>query len=136
MKVLRFVRLVLLFVITTLSLAACNEESNSTAPIFYIKSPLEEGLIFGGEGGEQFIEFGCNMDWNLQISSPNNDMTWCTPSMTSGKAGNYNVKFTVTKNTDENERFVYVNIFAGTSTITFIITQHKKILKMMWKNQL
>lgn len=126
MKVLRFVRLVFIIVITSLSLAACNEDSNSTAPIFYIDSSLEEGLIFGGEGGEQFIKFGCSMDWNLQISSPNNDMTWCTPSMTSGKAGNYNVKFTVTKNTDENERFVYVNIFAGTSTITFIITQHKK----------
>lgn len=126
MKVLRFVRLVFIIVITSLSLAACNEDSNSTAPIFYIDSSLEEGLIFGGEGGEQFIKFGCSMDWNLQISSPNNDMTWCTSSMTSGKAGNYNVKFTVTKNTDENERFVYVNIFAGTSTITFIITQHKK----------
>lgn len=49
MKVLRFVRLVFIIVITSLSLAACNEDSNSTAPIFYIDSSLEEGLIFGGE---------------------------------------------------------------------------------------
>lgn len=45
MKVLRFVRLVFIIVITSLSLAACNEDSNSTAPIFYIDSSLEEGLI-------------------------------------------------------------------------------------------
>lgn len=126
MKVLRFIRQVLFFVITSLSFTACNKDSNSATPIFGIDSSFEKGLTFGGEGGEQSINFDCSMDWVLQISSPNNDITWCTPSITSGKAGSYNIKFTATKNTDENERFVYVNIFAGTSTIAFIVTQHKK----------
>ncbi|WP_373176590.1 leucine-rich repeat protein [Bacteroides eggerthii] len=126
MKVLRFIRLILLFVITSLSFTACNEDSNSTAPIFVIDSSLEKGLTFSGEGGEQSINFTCSMDWILQISSPNNDIAWCTPSITRGKAGNYIVKFAATKNTEENKRFVYVNIFAGTSAITFIITQHTK----------
>ena len=126
MKVLRFIKAVLVIVSMFLSFTACSEGQDSAAPIFGIAFSPEEGLIFNGEGGEQSINFSCNMDWGLQMSSPNNDITWCTPSITSGKAGNYNVKFTVTKNTNKNERFVYVNIFAGTAIIEFKITQCKK----------
>ena len=63
MKVLRFIKAVLVLVSMFLSFTACSEGQDSAAPIFDIAFSPEEGLIFNGEGGEQSINFSCNMDW-------------------------------------------------------------------------
>ena len=51
MKVLRFIKAVLVLVSMFLSFTACSEGQDSAAPIFDIAFSPEEGLIFNGEGG-------------------------------------------------------------------------------------
>jgi hypothetical protein len=59
----------------------------------------------------------------LSIAEARNGVSWCTPSATSGTKGNVTIKFTLTENTEYEDRSVSVTIKAGTASSTFKITQ-------------
>ena len=84
---------------------------------------ISNGLSFSSAEGEQSISFSVNADWTLSIASTTSGTTWCKASATSGNKGTANVKFTVSENTDNEDRSVSVTIKAGTVSKTFTITQ-------------
>ena len=84
---------------------------------------LTNGLSFTSEKGEQSISFSTNESWTLSVASTTSGATWCTASATSGSKGTANVKFTVSENTDYDNRSVSVTIKSGTATKTFTISQ-------------
>ena len=84
---------------------------------------LTNGLSFTSEKGEQSISFSTNESWTLSVASTTSGATWCTASATSGSKGAANVKFTVSENTDYDNRSVSVTIKSGTATKTFTISQ-------------
>ena len=86
-------------------------------------SLVTNGLSFSTAGGEQSVSFSVNANWTLSVASTTGGSTWCKASATSGSKGTANVKFTVTENTDYDDRSVSVTIKAGTVSKTFTITQ-------------
>ena len=86
-------------------------------------SIISNGLSFSNAGGDQSISFTTNENWTLSVASTTSGANWCTASATSGSKGNVNVKFTVTENTDYDNRSVAVTIKSGTATKTFTISQ-------------
>ncbi len=84
---------------------------------------ISNGLSFDSTGGKQSISFSVNADWTLSIASTTSGTTWCKASVTSGSKGTINVKFTVSENTDYDDRSVSVTIKAGSVSKTFTITQ-------------
>ncbi len=86
-------------------------------------SIVTNGLSFSVAQGEQSVSFTTNTNWTLSIAATTGGSTWCKASATSGSKGTANVKFTVTENTDYDDRSVSVTIKAGTASKTFTITQ-------------
>ena len=86
-------------------------------------SIIANGLSFTHEKGEQSISFSTNENWTLSVASTTSGATWCTASSTSGTKGTANVKFTVTENTDYDNRSVSVTIKSGTASKTFTVSQ-------------
>ena len=86
-------------------------------------SIISNGLSFSNVAGDQSISFTTNENWTLSVASTTSGVTWCTASATSGSKGTANVKFTVTENTDYDNRSVSVTIKSGTATRTFTISQ-------------
>ena len=81
------------------------------------------GLSFGASAGDNSVSFTTNTNWTLTVSSTTSGTTWCTASATSGSKGSATVKFTVTENTEYDDRSVSVTVKAGTASKTFKITQ-------------
>ena len=81
------------------------------------------GLSFGVSAGDNTISFTTNTNWTLTVSSTTSGTTWCTASATSGSKGSASVKFSVTENTEYDDRSVSVTVKAGTASKTFKITQ-------------
>ena len=81
------------------------------------------GLSFGVSAGDNTISFTTNTNWTLTVSSTTSGTTWCTASATSGSKGSVTVKFTVTENTEYDDRSVSVTVKAGTASKTFKVTQ-------------
>ena len=81
------------------------------------------GLSFGTSAGDNSVSFTTNTNWTLTVSSTTSGITWCTASATSGGKGSATVKFTVTENTEYDDRSVSVTVKAGTASKTFKITQ-------------
>ena len=86
-------------------------------------SILTNGLSFTSEKGEQSISFSTNESWTLSVANTTSGATWCTASATSGTKGTANVKFTVSENTDYDNRSVSVTIKSGTASKTFTVSQ-------------
>ena len=84
---------------------------------------INNGLSFSNAKGEQSISFSTNENWTLSVASTTGGATWCTASATNGSKGNASVKFSVTENTDYNNRSVSVTIKSGTASKTFTISQ-------------
>lgn len=93
------------------------------AEITIDNSIVTNGLSFSVAQGEQSVSFTTNTNWTLSIAATTGGSTWCKASATSGSKGTANVKFTVTENTDYDDRSVSVTIKAGTASKTFTITQ-------------
>ena len=115
-------------------LASCsdggNDDPNPTPRPEEVKTEITidsgivtNGLSFSTAGGDQSVSFSVNANWTLSVASTTRGSTWCTASATSGSKGTANVKFTVTENTDYDDRSVSVTIKAGTVSKTFTITQ-------------
>ena len=132
MKTFRFIGLALFAIL--LCLSACS--SGGDDPIEPTPKPevtkseitidsgiISNGLSFADDGGEQTISFTTNENWTLNVASTTSGATWCTASATSGTKGSASVKFTVTENTDYEDRSVSVTIKSGTVSKTFTITQ-------------
>ena len=81
------------------------------------------GLSFGASAGDNSVSFTTNTNWTLTVSSTTSGTTWCTASATGGSKGTATVKFTVTENTEYDDRSVSVTVKAGTASKTFKITQ-------------
>ena len=81
------------------------------------------GLSFGTSAGDNSVSFTTNTNWTLTVSSTTGGTTWCTASATSGSKGSATVKFTVTENTEYDDRSVSVTVKAGTASKTFKVTQ-------------
>ena len=86
-------------------------------------SLITNGLSFSNTGGNQSISFTTNENWTLSIAETRSGSSWCTASATSGTKGTASVKFTITENTDYDNRSVSVTIKSGTASKTFTITQ-------------
>ena len=84
---------------------------------------INNGLSFSNAKGEQSISFSTNENWTLCVASTRSGATWCTASATSGSKGSASVKFSVTENTDYDDRSVSVTIKSGTASKTFTIVQ-------------
>ena len=84
---------------------------------------VTNGLSLGASEGEQSISFSASADWTLSVASTTSGASWCKASVTSGSKGTANVKFSVTENTDYEDRSVSVTIKSGTVSKTFTITQ-------------
>jgi len=132
MKTFRFIGLALFAIL--LCLSACS--SGGDDPIEPTPKPevtkseitidsgiISNGLSFADDGGEQTISFTTNENWTLNVANTTSGATWCTASATSGTKGSASVKFTVTENTDYEDRSVSVTIKSGTAAKTFTISQ-------------
>ena len=86
-------------------------------------SIITNGLSLTNEKGDHSISFTTNERWTLSVASTRSGASWCTPSATSGNKGNATVKFTITENTDYEDRSVSVTIKSGTASKSFIISQ-------------
>ena len=84
---------------------------------------INNGLSFSNAKGEQSVSFSTNEDWTLSVASTTSGATWCTASATNGSKGNASVNFSVTENTDYDNRSVSVTIKSGTASKTFTISQ-------------
>ena len=122
---------VLLVTLFMVVLASCNgggDDDPTPAPqetptISVPSNIISNGVAFTSQAGETSVSFTTNTDWTLSMAEARNGVSWCTPSATSGTKGNVTIKFTLTENTDYEDRSVSVTIKAGTATFTFKITQ-------------
>lgn len=132
MKTFRFIGFALFAILMCLS--ACSSGGDdpieptpkpevTKSEITIDSSIISNGLSFANDGGEQTISFTTNENWTLNVANTTSGATWCTASATSGSKGTANVKFTVTENTDYDNRSVSVTIKSGTATKTFNISQ-------------
>ena len=132
MKTFRIIGMALFAIL--LCLSACSSGSDdpieptptpeaTKSEITIDSSIISNGLSFANDGGEQSVSFTTNKNWTLSVASTTSGATWCTASTTNGTKGNATVKFTVTENTDYEERSVSVTIKSGTTSKTFTITQ-------------
>jgi len=94
-----------------------------TPTITLDSSISSSGVNFSDGENEKSISFTTSTDWTLSIAEVRSGTSWCIPSATSGPKGNATVKFTVTENTEYDDRSVSVNIKAGTVSKSFKITQ-------------
>lgn len=128
MKKICFMLAMMIFV-----LASCSDGGGET-PIEPTPQPekteitidsgiITNGVSLGASEGEQSVSFSTNEAWTLSIASTTSGASWCKASATSGSKGTANVKFTVTENTDYEDRSVSVTIKAGGASKTFTITQ-------------
>lgn len=126
--------LLLLATLLTMALVACSggggedeptpTPTPSETPIVTLDSSITtNGLNFDTTSGEKSVTFNTNTDWTLSIAETRSGTLWCTPSATSGFKGDVTVKFTVTENTEYDDRSVSVTIKAGTASKSFKITQ-------------
>ena len=92
-----------------------------------IKLPAQittSGMTFSeSKPGSQSVSFTCNSDWTLSIKEGRSETSWCKPSATSGTKGYATITFTVTENPTYEDRSVIVTITAGSSSISFTISQ-------------
>ena len=130
MKKALFMLAMLTCIFASCSDGGSDEPSNPTPKPEEVKSEITldngivtNGLSFGVVQGEQSVSFTTNTNWMLSIAATTGGSTWCKASATSGSKGTANVKFTVTENTDYDDRSVSVTIKAGTASKTFTITQ-------------
>ena len=130
MKKLGFMLAMFVCVLASCSDGGSDDPSNPTSKPEEVKTEITidsslvtNGLSFSTAGGEQSVSFSVNANWTLSIASTTSGATWCKASATSGSKGTANVKFTVTENTDYDDRSVSVTIKAGTVSKTFTITQ-------------
>lgn len=130
MKTFRFFRFALFTIL--LCLSACNGGGNepieptpevTKSEITIDSNIITNGLSFSTDKGEQSISFTTNENWTLSIAETRNGTIWCTASATSGTKGTASIKFSVTENTDYDDRSVSVTIKSGTETKTFTISQ-------------
>ena len=94
-----------------------------TPTITLDSSISSSGVNFSDGKDEKSISFTTSTDWTLSIAEVRSGTSWCIPSATSGPKGNATVKFTVTENTEYDDRSVSVTIKAGTASKSFKITQ-------------
>ena len=130
MKKLGFMLAMFVCVLASCSDGGSDDPSNPTSKPEEVKTEITidsslvtNGLSFSTAGGEQSVSFSVNANWTLSIASTTGGSTWCKASVTSGSKGTANVKFTVTENTDYDDRSVSVTIKAGTASKTFTIIQ-------------
>ena len=130
MKKALFMLAMLTCIFASCSDGGSDEPSNPTPKPEEVKSEITldngivtNGLSFGVAQGEQSVSFTTNTNWTLSIAATTGGSTWCKASATSGSKGTASVKFTVTENTDYDDRSVSVTIKAGTASKTFTITQ-------------
>lgn len=97
-----------------------------TPTITLDSSISSSGVNFSDGKEEKSISFTTSTDWTLSIAEVRSGTSWCIPSATSGPKGNATVKFTVTENTEYDDRSVSVTIKAGTASKSFKITQKGK----------
>ena len=132
MKIFRFIGFALFAILMCLS--ACSSGGDdpieptpkpevTKSEITIDSSIFSNGLSFSNVGGDQSISFTTNENWTLSVASTTSGTTWCTASVTSGTKGSATVKFTVTENTEYENRSVSVTIKSGTASKTFTITQ-------------
>ena len=130
MKKLWFFLAMTIFVLASCSDGGNDDPSNPTPKPEQVKTEITidagivtNGLSFSAAEGEQSVSFSVNANWTLSVASTTGGSTWCKASATSGSKGTANVKFTVTENTEYDDRSVSVTIKAGTVSKTFTITQ-------------
>lgn len=98
-------------------------QPEANASITFDSDITSSGLVFDEQGGEKSVSFTTNKDWTLSIAATTRGTSWCTASEESGSKGDVTIKFTVTENTEIEDRSVAVTIKAGTASQTFKITQ-------------
>lgn len=144
MKTFRFFGLALFAIL--LCLSACSSGGDDPieptpkpevvkSEITIDSSLISNGLSFTNAGGDQSISFTTNENWTLSVASTTSGATWCTASATSGTKGSATVKFTVTENTDYENRSVSVTIKSGTASKTFTITQKSTAALLVTTNK-
>ena len=117
-----------------LALASCSDGSTDTPdnpnpkPDDNSSITLDDGIITGGvvfdnQSSEKSVSFTTTKDWTLSIAATTSGSSWCTASASSGTKGSAMVKFSVTENSEYDDRSVSVTIKAGTASKTFSITQ-------------
>ena len=98
-------------------------QPEANASITFDSDITSSGLVFDEQGGEKSVSFTTNKDWTLSIAATTRGTNWCTASEESGSKGDVTIKFTVTENTEIEDRSVAVTIKAGTASQTFKIAQ-------------
>jgi len=98
-------------------------QPEANASITFDSDITSSGLVFDEQGGEKSVSFTTNKDWTLSIAATTRGTSWCTASEESGSKGDVTIKFTVTENTEIEDRSVAVTIKAGTASQTFKIAQ-------------
>ena len=131
MKTNRFIVFPLVTILLCLSACSGGDAPTDSTPkpeenqpeITIESNIVTNGLTFEAKGGEKTINFRTNKEWILNVSTTTSGTTWCSTSGISSNNGNSTVTFVVAENTEYDDRSVSVTIKAGTSSVTFTITQ-------------
>lgn len=113
--------------IMAMTFASCNKEDSSINATPTISIADGQILQFGQENvinnkaQQVSITFSTNMDWTIKAFETNGG--WCTPSVTSGKAGTSTVAFNVSANNESEDRISSFYVSCGSLTKTITIVQ-------------
>jgi hypothetical protein len=108
-------------------LISCTSESDPEfTPESGSVSYFSKSLDFTSDGGSSTITFTSNKDWTISTSTSGGDVSWCTVSPSSGKAGTNTVTVTTTQNTSYDDRNATL-IFKVQDLLTnLVVTQKQK----------
>lgn len=87
---------------------------------------FSEAIDFPASGGSKIVNFSSNVDWKIEVSKTQSNVTWCKISQTEGTAGSYGIAIIVDKNTGFDDRNVVLTLTAGNVVKSIIINQKQK----------
>jgi hypothetical protein len=113
--------------ICAILLVGCSSESDPEfTPENSSISYFSKSLDFTSEGGSATITFTTNKDWSVAPSSSGGDISWCTVSPSSGKAGTNTVTIKTSQNTLYDDRNVTLFFTVKDLITNLVITQKQK----------
>lgn len=132
-EILSFLRMLLLVALVPalcLNLVSCDDSESEaeeiippvvTVPNDYVNYFLEDAT-FDCEAGEVKVAFQINVDWTLEVVSPDGGAApWCSVDMPSGNAGLHKVKVRVSENKTYDSRSARIHLKSRGQKIAEIV---------------
>lgn len=127
LKMKSLLRMSMCLLVLICMLVGCTSESDPEfTPENGSISYFSKSLDFTSDGGSATVTFTSNKDWTITPSTSGGDVSWCTVSPSSGKAGTNTVTIKTTSNTSYDDRNATL-IFKVQDLLTnLVVTQKQK----------